>query len=118
MDETRVTSLVHDLVDNMSSVSPGAEDFLVDTEWALALIDAALNSDPDPAEDDDPRWTSGEHAVVAVHDLEREPAEVECPECGETYPADDGTLDPTSQLEVCVPCADRLGLLEGTPPCA
>jgi hypothetical protein len=72
---------------------------------------------PDCALEDEPEANTGEHAIAAVHDLDHDPdPEAECPECGETFPADDGTLDPTSQLEVCVPCADRLGLLEAPPP--
>lgn len=36
-----VLALVGSLVDQMSSVSPGADDFLVDRDWAEALIQAA-----------------------------------------------------------------------------
>lgn len=39
-DPAGVVGLVGDLIDNMSSVSPGATDFLVDMTWAVDLIAA------------------------------------------------------------------------------
>jgi hypothetical protein len=49
-DSFAVVGLVGDLVDNMSSCSPGQDMFYVDTRWALDLIEAVTGerSDPDP----------------------------------------------------------------------
>ena len=51
-DSLGVLNLVHDLVDNMSSVSPGEDMFYVDRTWANALITAVTGEDMDLLEVD------------------------------------------------------------------
>jgi len=53
VDPVAVVGLVGDLIDNMSSVSPGAADFLVDVSWANALVSAVTGEDMDLLGEDD-----------------------------------------------------------------
>jgi len=124
MHEDRIRELVGDLADNLSSVGSGEEDFLVGRAWAEELVAAVFWSDGAA----DRRAIGDELATVRMPTVgpgdvivggpQRLPTfahapamEPDCTMCGETYPPEDATYSDQLGAEVCVSCADRLGLL-------
>lgn len=94
MDVDKVRELVGDLAEQLASVSRNDEDLLVGRGWADELVAAVF-----PVE----------------HPARAQTPDPECAECGETYPADDATWDPSIGADVCVSCADAAGLLDRLP---